>query len=240
MIVISLAGNSNRFFNSGYKIIKYKLLLGNKTIIESIFSYIPKDIKLLVIINKKFNDFLFFENLLRIMQFNDFKIVELDDTLGQLDTVFKGLKLCTDFFRKSDPVVVYNGDTIRKDFNWKEFPGDGYIEVFNSEGNHWSFVDNIGRVSIVTEKNRISSFCSSGLYYFTSASILLDNLEDYMQKITGEIYIAPFYNYLIGKCLNVQSNLVSKNNFIFCGTPDEYEASKSMFIQKNSDYVEGL
>jgi dTDP-glucose pyrophosphorylase len=232
MIILTLAGNSTRFFNNGYNIIKYKLLLGEKTIIESILDYLPKGSKLIVIINEKFNDFIFFDNLLTKMNFKDFKIIELKDTLGQLDTVFKGLKLCSNFFKKNDSVVVYNGDTIRKNYNWNIFPGDGYIEVFNSDGDHWSFVDKIGRVGLVTEKKRISSFCSSGLYYFNSAAILMDNIEDYIKTINSEIYIAPFYNYLIAKGLSVHSGLVSKNEFIFCGTPDEYEVSKFKYMLK--------
>ena len=240
MIALTLAGNSSRFFEKGYKITKYKLPIGKKTIVESILEFLPKESKILLIINRKFNDLVFFENLCLNMGFKDFKVIELDDTRGQLDTLAKGLNKAQGFYKLNEPLVVYNGDTIRKNLNWKEFPGHGYIEVFISDGDHWSFVDKLGRVSIVTEKKRISTYCSSGLYYFISVEILINNIESYIETMKDEIYIAPFYNYLISKGLVIRSGLVSKRKFIFCGTPKEYEYSLSKFIIKNQGDVESV
>ena len=39
MIIITLAGDSSRFFQSGYKTVKYKLPLGNSTVLEEIIKY---------------------------------------------------------------------------------------------------------------------------------------------------------------------------------------------------------
>ena len=48
-----------------------------------------------------------------------------------------------------------------------------------------------------------------------------------MNEVKGEQFIAPFYNKLISKGLNIQSGLELKNDFVFCGTPEEYSISIS-------------
>ena len=60
MIVITLAGEAKRFFDAGYTVVKYKLPYGDSTVIENIFNYLPKEKKILLVINKKFNDYSFF------------------------------------------------------------------------------------------------------------------------------------------------------------------------------------
>jgi len=226
MLIITLAGSSNRFFTAGYKIVKYKLPFKNSTVIENILSFVPQNIKLLIILNKKFNDLDFLHNILISSNFKSFKIVEINDTAGQLETVFNGLIEAKNFVDNSDSVTIFNGDTIRKIHNWENFDGEGSIETFINEGDHWSFVDKIGKVNIVTEKVRISSYCSTGLYYFKDVNMILDNYVNY-QKIVkeGELYVAPFYNYLISQNKQIFSFLADKNNFVFCGTPVEYQES---------------
>jgi dTDP-glucose pyrophosphorylase len=230
MLIITLAGSSNRFFKAGYKIVKYKLPFKKSTVIENILSYIPPNIKLLIILNKKFDDFEFLNNILIVNNFKNFKIVEINDTLGQLESVFNGLLEAKNFVNNSDSVTIFNGDTIRKLNNWENFDGEGAIETFITEGDHWSFVDKIGDVSVVKEKNRISNYCSTGLYYFKNVMMILDNYENYLSvAMENELYVAPFYNFLIEQNINIKSFLVEKNNFIFCGTPVEYQDS----IQNN-------
>jgi dTDP-glucose pyrophosphorylase len=229
VILITLAGESSRFFNVGFADVKYKLKLGNDSIIHSILEFIPRNEKLVIALNKKFNDYDFFSNLLNTMNFQQFKIVEISHTRGQLETVLKSLSDTNSFWNNLDSITIYNGDTIRKIKNWNFENCDGYIEVFESEGNHWSFVDNIGKVNVVTEKNRISSYCSSGLYFFKHVKFLLDFGQEYINELQDESYIAPFYNHLINKGFNVQSGLELKSNFIFCGTPEEYQNSLSNF-----------
>ena len=225
MILITLAGESSRFFNVGFSDVKYKLKFGTVSIIYSILEYIPRNEKLLIVLNKKFNDYDFMLNLLNSMNFQQFKIVEISKTRGQFETVLKSLTESNSFWNNFETITIYNGDTVRKIKNWNFDNCDGYIEVFESEGNHWSFVDNIGKVHIVTEKKRISPYCSSGLYFFKHIKCILDFGEEYINELQGESYIAPFYNKLISKGFQIQSGLELKSNFIFCGTPEEYQNS---------------
>jgi dTDP-glucose pyrophosphorylase len=229
MILITLAGDSTRFFNSGFKVVKYKLMLGSLSVIERILNYIPRNEKILIVLNSKFNDYIFFLDLLLSMSFINFHIVEIDKTKGQFESVILGLYKSTNFWNELDSLTVYNGDTIRKANSWKFKNCDGYLEVFESEGTHWSFVDKIGKITKVTEKNRISSYCSSGLYFFKHIKFILEFQKKYLETNTRESYIAPYYNLLLDKGMNVQSGLVNINNFIFCGTPEEYKESSNFF-----------
>jgi hypothetical protein len=227
VIVITLAGDSRRFFQEGFTEVKYKLPFRGQTIIESILGYIPRDLKVLVVTNEKYNDVPFCKKLLKKMEFKNYKVVEIQSTKGQLETVIHGLRQSIDFFNTEENLTVYNGDTIRKSTTWDGFKGDGYIEVFEAEGSHWSFVDKLGKVNQVAEKHRISNYCSSGLYYFNRIDLLLNNYDDYKMKGVNEneLFVAPFYNYLIQNNFEIFSSKLSVDSFIFCGTPLEYHKS---------------
>lgn len=222
MILLTLAGNSKRFFDKGYKIVKYKLKIEKVTIIEKILEFIPKNEKIIIVLNRKFDDYIFIQNIMIKLNFKKFKIIEINDTRGQLETVYLGLINSKGFWNSNENLTIYNGDTIRLLNNWIYEDCDGLIEVFKTEGDHWSFVDTIGIVNKVEEKNRISEFCSSGLYYFKSIKLIIDNFNPYVSNNENELFIAPFYNYLIKKNYLIKSELTTKNNFIFCGTPEEY------------------
>ena len=230
MVVITLAGASSRFFSEGYSVVKYKLEFNGRSIIENILSYIPKDEKILLVLNQKFNDYLYIKDLLNKLGFLKFKVIEISDTKGQLETLYLSLNIVNTFIDNNEEIVVYNGDTVRAINKWSKFPENGYIEVFEAVGNHWSFVDKIGLVENVTEKVRISNYCSSGLYVFQNKKLLLDNYQKYISQVQSELYIAPFYQYLISHKFHIYSGLVSSDSFVFCGTPFEYEKSINNYL----------
>jgi dTDP-glucose pyrophosphorylase len=225
MVIITLAGASSRFFNNGYSVVKYKLKYNNKSIIENILVQIPRSTKLLIALNVKFNDEEYLRQILVKLEFVNFCIIEVFETKGQLETLIISLTSADSFITEKEEIVVYNGDTIRNLSKWSNFPNDGYIEVFEAAGNHWSFVDKIGIVSIVKEKERISSFCSSGLYAFKNKNLILENYNTYKTLVKSELYIAPFYQFLIENKFRISSGLVSNKSFVFCGTPQEYISS---------------
>lgn len=234
MVIITLAGQSLRFKNSGYTQVKYKLDYLGRPIIENILRFIPRETSLLIILNKKFGDEIYLNNILVSLGFENTDIVELEDTAGQLITLHEGLIKTKLNIPQNEPVTVYNGDTIRLSNYWDLTENINAIEVFEAEGDHWSFVDKLGEVSIVREKERISNLCSTGLYHFKNVNFLLYHIPRYLKnaKRQKEFYIAPFYDYLISLQLGVFSYLNSKDNFILCGTPSEYELSLRLLDTK--------
>jgi len=225
MVVIPLAGNASRFFDAGYEQFKFLLPLGDKTIIEHIVSYIPEQTKVILILKKDHNILEEVQSLF-VGRLNT-ECVEINNTKGQLDTVIEGLSRLE--IKENDQIIVYNGDTIRKkSFNFKGLP-EVWLEVFEGDGDHWSFVDSIGEVGRITEKRRISNYCSNGLYSLGSWQSLKKFISAYMPSDDMELFVAPFMNYLLTQGVSIRSYQCNKEDLIFAGTPDEYESAKLLF-----------
>lgn len=230
MIVFTLAGESTRFTKNGYTTVKYLLKLNGREIIHHILSYVDVNQQVLLIINKKHRSLKTLDGICKSLGMTNFKIVEIGSTDGQLTTLYVGLKeiirTASTWVNLNYPILIFNGDTIRKS-DYRYYNSEGYIETFQQEGHHWSFVDSLGRVSKVTEKEKISDFCSTGLYGFSSINLLLEYYSDNFEL--NENFIAPLYNSLIKDGLLVISSNVSSSNFIPCGIPEEYEKAKILY-----------
>ena len=137
-----------------------------------------------------------------------------------------------------EPIYIFNIDTFRYGFekpDWVESV-DGYLEVFEGEGDHWSFiaVDDDDRVIKTTEKQRISNLCSDGLYYFKSKQQYLSLFQQAIAQqltVNNEYYIAPMYNLLIAQGGRVGYVKITEDDIDFCGTPDEYQALKAQGLK---------
>ncbi|EAH8353975.1 capsular biosynthesis protein, partial [Campylobacter jejuni] len=152
------------------------------------------------------------------------------ETLGQAHTVRLGLERAN--IKDDESILIFNIDTFRPNFSLPtalDFcKTDGYLEVFEADGEQWSFVlaDENDNVIKTAEKERISNLCSSGLYYFKKTKDfkeIFDRMKAENDFTKGELYIAPMYNYLIKKGLLIKYHKISLDEIIFCGTPDEYE-----------------
>ncbi|AXP09030.1 glycosyltransferase family 2 protein [Campylobacter hepaticus] len=234
IIIFPMAGLSSRFTKAGYDKPKYMLDLRG----YSVFYHVVNSFK------RYFNEFEFLFIYRDIQDTKNFiqkeckklgllsyQSVKLDkETLGQAHTVMLGLKKAN--ISDNESILIFNIDTFRPNFSLPTILDlskiDGYLEVFEAEGDQWSFVltDENDRVIKTTEKERISSLCSSGLYYFKSVlefKQTFDIMRDKNDLSKNEFYIAPMYNYLIKKGLLIKYHIISLDEIVFCGTPDEYE-----------------
>ncbi|WP_256357579.1 glycosyltransferase family 2 protein [Halomonas sp. 18071143] len=232
MIVIPMAGLSSRFFKEGYELPKHQLPLFDRTV----FQWVMKSFQLyfetdyfVFIVRDDYDNVEFINNELAALGVVNHTVVVLNaETRGQADTVYLGLS----GFDLDSELYIFNIDTIRWGFVKPDFIDkcSGYLEVFEGEGDHWSFVlssDQGKRVLKTTEKDRVSNLCSDGLYYFSSLRIfnqIFEEMEVQGGFVKGELYVAPMYNYLIEKGLPVLYDLIDKSKISFCGTPAEYVA----------------
>ena len=150
MQIIPLAGKGSRFRDQGYDTPKYLLPLKDKPILEHILSYFHKDRKTLLIANASDCSASRIQEIVVRLGFERFDIVELGDTEGQLETVVLGIK-ASRFQGHTGPMWIYNGDTVRQasvpyDI-FENHPHDGFVEVFEELGDHWSFADNLGNTA---------------------------------------------------------------------------------------------
>jgi NDP-sugar pyrophosphorylase family protein len=236
MIIIPMAGKSSRFFKAGYDIPKYMLPLNGSNVFKeavgSFKNYFEHDF-FLFITRRDYGVEDFVKKECISLGINNFEVVTLDeDTRGQADTVKIGLdklKIKND----EDEMYVFNIDSIRVNFKKPNAPffknTSGYLEVFEDEGEHWSFVEPLKNnyVKRTTEKIRISNLCSNGLYYFLSVGLFKQIFIEFEKNNDyKELFIAPMYNFLIKKNLGVKYLLLEQNQTLFAGTPTEYEQLK--------------
>lgn len=235
-IIFPMAGLSSRFTKAGYDKPKYMLDVDGHTVFfhaVSSFKNYSKECKILFIYRDIKNTKEFIKSECVTMGIDFYECIELDkETEGQAHTVQLGLEKAN--IDDNESILIFNIDTFRPNFTLPkelEFKTvDGYLEVFEAAGDHWSFVlpenENSNKVIKTTEKDRISSLCSSGLYFFKRTQDFRNVFKEIVQKddrSKNEYYIAPMYNYLIKEGKDIRYSKISLDEIIFCGTPDEYE-----------------
>lgn len=229
VICIPMAGSSSRFHDAGYSKPKFQLEVENVSLFRlslmSFLEYFDTE-SFLFVLNKKNDSLAFVENELKTLQIRNYKIVQLEnDTRGQADTV--AIALSSQLIDKNEHLLIFNIDTIRPKFQYpKHFPYFPWLETFISEGEHWSFIDpvpNSDEVLRVVEKQRISKFCSTGIYFFPK---IQDYLEVFGQfeatSLSGELYVAPLYQLLIDQNRLVKYSVITSSEIFLAGTPLEF------------------
>jgi hypothetical protein len=234
-----MAGLSSRFAKAGFKKPKYMLDTGGQTLFSRAvdgFMGVLKSEPCLFVCLDVHNTEEFIRGECEELGLSNYEILSLKTpTAGQAETVAFGLQSIDCVTDQS--ITIFNIDTFRPGFQYPNTFNldriDGYLEVFEGEGNHWSFVEpdarrsDEGRVIRVTEKERISNLCSTGLYYFRKSEMFMNSYKDILNTPIkhlsgGERYVAPLYNSLIKAGADIRFNKINREEVIFCGTPDEY------------------
>ncbi|WP_394958586.1 glycosyltransferase family 2 protein [uncultured Helicobacter sp.] len=235
-IIFPMAGLSSRFTKAGYTKPKYMLdIKGSSVFANAVggFSRYFNQSKIVFVYRDIQNTQDFIAAECEKLSLGLYQSVVLEGcTLGQAHTVALGLERA--MIADDESILVFNIDTFRPNFAlpiaFDVADIDGYLEVFEAEGDQWSFVlpsdEGFCKVAKTAEKQRISNLCSSGLYYFKNSG---DFREIFwrMQKrgdfTKNELYIAPMYNYLIQQGGDVRYHKINLEEIVFCGTPQEYE-----------------
>jgi hypothetical protein len=233
IIFIPMAGLSARFTKEGYTLPKYMLFAGNQSLFRiavSSFKTHFETATFVFIYRNIFDTKSFITAECNVLGIKHVELVEIDQpTKGQAETVKIGID---HLLQKGidNEMIVFNADTAKTNFVLPDFikSTDGYLEVFEGEGEHWSFVQPLAglqnRVERTTEKVRISNLCSNGLYHFTSMQLFMDAYQAsfYNQVHNGEYYIAPMYNALIAQQKKIHYFVLPKSEMLLFGTPVEY------------------
>ncbi len=242
LIVIPMVGLSSRFTKAGYKVPKYMLPLGGRSVFNhavSSFSAYFAEVPFLFIVRDVNGTADFVRQECELLGIRQARVVVLSEmTRGQAETVMEGLSRsgCP----LDAPITIFNIDTFRPGFRYPENfevgAVDGYLEVFEGSGANWSFVrpdrDRPFGVLETAEKREISNLCCTGLYHFRTADLFAKAYAvqtglsaDRLQG--GELYVAPLYNELIREGCDIRYSLIAREHVIFCGIPAEYEALSS-------------
>lgn len=231
-LVLTMAGRYSRFVNEGYKLPKYLLPWGNKTILEEILTQLLKDgifSNVLIVANKR--DDIYMPHVRAVLKSlglsPEQSMLMVSDTKGQAETAFLGVQHINSIERTTDsPIIFHNIDTILYNRSMKQALqalkiNDGYIDVFKSSSHAYSYVlTENDQVVDLAEKVVISNQATSGLYGFSSTESFLNHYNP------EDDYISEVYQKMLseGKSIEI-SNLHSEQDTIVLGTPTEYLTS---------------
>lgn len=229
-----MAGLSKRFSDSGFTLPKYMLYAREKSLfnlaVSSFKSYFKTE-KFLFIARDVFCTKEFIQKECEILGISFFDVVILNEpTKGQAETVYLGLIASN--LQDTEPILIFNIDTFRPNFSFPvELPNwDGYLEVFEGDGANWSYAKtehkNSTKVMQTAEKEEISNYCSTGIYFFKKKEFFIEAFCGSNKTISKvkpkELYVAPLYNYLISIGCNINIEIIKRDEVMFCGIPEEY------------------
>ena len=236
-IIITMGGLGSRFLKAGYKVPKYMIEARGKTMFEwymdSLVDYNQKVCRYIFVVRKEDHAREFIMEKCKQYGFDflgiQVHIVELDAlTDGQATTAMMAIPYCGE----KESIMIYNIDTYVEPGELKvdAISGEGHIPCFHADGDHWSFAkcDENGKVVEGRQKVRVSDNCTLGAYYFSSASLYKQIYEEYyadganLEK--GEKYVAPLYNYMLEKDMEVTISIIDFDKVHVLGTPEELEA----------------
>lgn len=235
-IIITMAGLGSRFRKAGYNCPKFMIEVGGKSLFEwsmdSLVGYNKYVKKYIFIVRKEDCATEYIKEKCELYNISNIDIIEIDClTDGQATTCMLALAHCD----MNSPILVFNIDTYIEpnELRYEDICGDGYIPCFSALGEHWSFVkvNEDGKAVEIREKIRISDNCTLGAYYFSSAELYRELYEEYYSKGSniekGEKYIAPLYNYMIQKNMEVTISIIDSKKVHVLGTPEELNEFKN-------------
>lgn len=220
-VVIPAAGEGSRFASKGYTDPKPLILARGIPMISRIAGMFPND-RRIVVCQEKYEE--------RIARCSDSETIPINKiTEGAALTVLCAESLVQD----NEPVVVVNSDNLILDgvedfLSDAEGSGcDGSILTFKVSSGPWSYARvKDERVVQVAEKNPISDNATAGVYYFRSWRILRTaacKMVAANDRVNGEFYLAPIYNYMIGAGMDVRNFTIDRSRFVGLGTPKDLE-----------------
>jgi NDP-sugar pyrophosphorylase family protein len=150
-------------------------------------------------------------------------------TAGQAITVLRA----KEFINNGESLLIHNADTaFDVDHLWVERAVaeevDGALLVFPSQEKRWSFSrDNPqGFVEEVREKEVISSWATTGTYWFRRGADFVDAAAERFnsgRREASEFYVGPLYNDLIARGAKVKNYPIRR---LYCfGTPEDLAAT---------------
>lgn len=230
ILVLTMAGLYQRFTNEGYKLPKYLLPWGDKTVLSAILTELQGDrgfSEVFLVANHRDENYI--PHVKAIMRLHEIPLHHLTlthDTKGQAATAMVGVAAIENSdVPRDQPIAFHNIDTILYKRNIDEMASalrqnDGYIDVFTSHNANYSYVlvDQQRKVLEIAEKIVVSELATSGLYGFKNVRTVADNYDH-----EQDVYISAIYKRMIGKGLSIRSSdKHHESDTVVLGTPSEY------------------
>ena len=248
-ILIPMSGFGERFRRVGYKVPKPLIIVDELRFIEHVVNMFSKNDFFIFICNKQHlnnKDWKLEELLNKITPKS--KILGIEPhKYGPIHAVLKA----KDLINNNEPIVVNYCDFTCY-WNWEKFKEEvekndylGALPAYKGFHPHSlgttnyayikeknNFLIDIKEKEPFTE-NRINEYASSGTYYFSKGSILINSCEEVIKRnlhINGEYYVSLAYKILAEKHKNIF--IYPLQHFMQWGTPEdlkEYQEWSKIF-----------
>lgn len=225
-VLIPMAGLGSRFSDAGYTFPKPLIEFLGKPMIQHVVENLQIDARYIFLVNKEHSQTYRLVQMLKSLQPSAL-IVEVDGlTEGAACTAL----LARDLINSDKPLLIANSDQLIRwkvsetMFGFNDPEVDAGILTFQSSHPKWSFVKlgSDGYVTEVAEKNPISTHATVGIYFWQRGADFVESAEAMIRegdRVNGEFYIAPAFNYAIRKGLKVVAAPVKEMWGV--GTPED-------------------
>lgn len=203
-IVIPMAGRGSRFSSAGYVFPKPLIEVNDKPMIQLVIENINIKGNYIFIVQREHYEEYCLKYLLNLIAPNC-KIICVDEvTEGAACTIL----LADKYIDNETPLLLANSDQYLE-WNSSSFLYsmmsngiDGGISTFRNTHPRWSYVklDKSGYVSEVKEKEVISEYATTGIYFWRKGSDFVKYAKQMIDKnvrVNNEFYVAPVYNEAI-------------------------------------------
>lgn len=220
VFLITAAGKGSRFPKSEWDTEKPLIQIDGRLMIEYAIRSLPiRPSDILVLALKSGNIFKQVKALLPVLNLPcEIKLVEIPkDTNGQAETAYLALKEID----TEEVLIIHNCDTA---FNlprtvslWRPINS---LLLFKGVEPRWSYAEmnSEGFITRTEEKKVISELASTGTYQFSSVKLFQECYQRGHATKT-EFYIAPMYNQVLKKGLQVYGIVVDQ--VFLLGTPED-------------------
>lgn len=208
-IVIPMAGDGQRFKDAGFTVPKPLIPVHGKPMIQRVVQNIgflddPSTSYIFIVREEHLHQYDLI-NVLNKSTKGRCHIIPLSSkTEGAACTVLKTRELFDEFgeeilIANSDQFVIFN----RKNFNVLRGLSKSIIFCFNDTNPKWSFVEcnKQNQIIRVVEKKPVSDIATCGLYYCNDSTSLFNGIDRMIEaddRVNGEFYLAPSFNYITG------------------------------------------
>jgi NDP-sugar pyrophosphorylase family protein len=232
-IVIPMAGQGSRFSVAGFEKPKPFIDVYGKAMIVRVLENLAYQNARYILIARKEHIRKEIQIINEIKKYYNVDIITIDEiTEGTACTVLAA----KDLINNDDPLVIANSDQI-VDINFYDFVDDslnrnldGSILTFIDEKKNpkWSFakINKDQMVTKVKEKHPISKYATVGIYMFNKGKYFIDGAANMIvsnDRVNGEFYTCPVYNYLISEKLKIGIYDIDPALMHGIGTPEDLD-----------------
>ena len=233
-LLIPMSGRGSRFAQKGYTFPKPLIDVRGKPMIQVVLETLPEAEEYIFIAQREHEEKYNLSSLLSNLTHGRSRCVFTD---GVTEGAACSALLARHLLRDQKPLMIANSDQYVRfnKFNFALLSDlmadpqnvlDGLIFTFNATHPKWSFVElQDFTIRRVAEKNPISNIATCGIYYWRHSEDFVRSADAMIaanDRVNGEFYIAPTFNYLIHESQWIAPFFVDEMKGL--GTPEDLEA----------------